>query len=222
MSAFLISFLLVLTTALPAVCDDQAKAKAALDKATAMASDPVGKRAVSLAVSEMLSVQRSEVVRWRKELNLNYGEMCIAHHLMRAGTKIDDIASQMKNGQTIWRIADQKQINWKEIASEAKKMNSKVDANLLKHFSNHQGEVQRDQAEGYDPAFDTVKADGDVSQKEVEGAQQRYLFLRDHARSISDAKLDTSTEGSARMVRTDPIRTGGPSPGANSSPTPPR
>ena len=216
---FRFSILLTLAIASPARADDQSKAQELLVKATAMASDPTGKRAVSQACSEILSAPRMDLVRWRRDLNLSYGDLFLAYHLSKIGVKLEDLATQLKSGQTVWQIAKQKDVKWSEIVAEAKRMNSRIDANLVRHFENREAGSGRDQAEGYDPYVDSVKADGSVSQKQIQEAQDRYLFLRGHTRTSSATKLDTSTEGSAKMVRTDPVRTGGPSnPDVNTTP----
>jgi len=203
--------------------DEQQKAHKTLNKLTAMAIDPAGKRAVSLAMSQYLSIPRSELVQRRHAVNLNYGDLFVAYELVKSGAKLDDIAAQLKGGKTVWQAADEQHADWKQIANDAKKLNGKVDDNLLGHFAGKKAETERDRADGYDPVLDNIKADGNVSQQEIEDAQQRYIFLRDHTNSVSDSSLDTSTERSARMVRTDPVRTGGPAAtGAGPASTPPK
>jgi hypothetical protein len=203
---FLLCFLVPLLSA----SDEQQKAHKILNKVTAMTIDPAGKRAVSLAMSDFLSVARTELVQRRLSMNINYGELFLTHELVKNGAKIDDIAAQMKSGKSLWQAADELHVDWKHIASEAKKMDGKVDTNLLGHFTKRKAEAERDKTDGYDPFLDTVKADNDVSQQDIEDAQKRYVFLRDHAGVAVDSTLDTSSEQAARQVRTDPIRTGGP------------
>jgi hypothetical protein len=202
--------LFFLIPVLVAAGDEQQKAHKLLNKVTAMTSDPAGKRAVSLAMSQQLSVTRDELTQRRKAMNLSYGDLFVAYELGKSGTKMDDIAAKIKSGKTVWQTADEQHPNWKQISAEAKKLNGRVDNNLLGHFANRKAETERDRASSYEPVLDSVKADGNVSQQEIEEAQQRYIFLRDHAGVVTDATLDTSTEKSARMVRTDPVRTGGP------------
>ena len=205
------SLLLVFAGAVSASCDDQQKACRELAKVTAMAMDPAGKRAVSLAASEMLLMERMPLVRERHQLNITYGDLFLLYQLVKRGANMNDLAPQMKSGKTVWQIAAEMHPDWREITNEAKKLNNRIDANLLKHFANQKAGTALDQTEGYDPFLDSVNADANVSQKDLDDAQKRYVFLRDHTRVISDSTLDTSTEKSARMVRTDPVRTGGPS-----------
>lgn len=216
-------FSLFLLIPLFAAADDQQKAHKLLNKVTAMATDSAGKRAVSLAMSQYLSVTRAELIQRRQAMNLNYGDLFVAYQLMKTGTKIDEIAAKLKAGKTLWQTAEEEHADFKQIAGEARKLGSKVDACLTAHFVNKKADAERERADNYDPFRDAVKADGDVSQQEIEDAQQRYIFLRDHTSSVSDSSLDTSTERAARMVRTDPVRTGGPAAtGAGPNTTPPK
>jgi hypothetical protein len=211
---FLLSFLVPLFAA----SDELQKAHKIVNKVTAMAIDPAGKRAVSLSMSQYLSAGRTELVQLRQAMNMNYGDLFVAYELVKSGAKMDDIAAKMKTGKTVWQAAVEQHADWKQIASDAKKLNGKVDTNLLGHFGNNKVETERDQADGYDPFLDNVRADNDVSKQEIEDAQQRYVFLRDHAGVVSASTLDTSTEKSARIVRTDPVRSGGPTGAPNSAP----
>lgn len=209
------SLLLLLLTALPAVSDDHQKAQKLLSKVTAMATDPAGRRAVSLAVSDMLAVGRPELARRRHVMNINYGEIFVAYYLAKDGLNFDEIAAQMKTGKTFFQIANEQRANWKQIATDAKKLNGRIDENLLRHFSNPKAETERNLSDGYDPFLDSVRADGNVSQEEISDAQNRYVFLRDHAGAVMGGSLDTVSEGAARNARPDPIRSENTRPGPN-------
>jgi hypothetical protein len=202
--------MMMLLLASPSLADEQQKVQKLLTQVTAMATDPAGRRAVSLAVSESYSVSRADVTRQRRAMGLNYGELFLAYQLVKNGAKMDDIVAQTKDGKTVWKIAEGQNVNWKEITSEVKKLNNRLDINLLKHFANRKPDADRDRADGYDPFLDSVNADRNVTQQDIEDAQKRYIFLRDHAGLTSAGTLDTSTEKAARGVRTDPIRNGGP------------
>jgi hypothetical protein len=192
------------------LADEQQKAQRLLNKVTAMAIDPAGRRAVSLAVSESLSVSRAQLASQRSAMGINYGELFLAYQLIKSGAEMNDIVAQRKSGKTVWQIAEAQNANWKEIAGEVKKLNNRIDVNLLKHFANRKTGVERDRADSYDPFLDSVNADRNVTQQDIEDAQKRYLFLLDHAGVASGGTLDTATEKAARTVRTDPIRSGGP------------
>jgi hypothetical protein len=216
-----LSLILVLLVALPAVCDDQQKAQKLLNKVTAIATDPTGRRAVSMAVSEVLSVGRPELAQRRHAMDLSYGEVFVAYQLAKSGANMDDIAAKIRSGKNIWQIANEQHANWKQFASDAKKLNGRVDANLLKHFANRKAAAERDLADGYDPFLDSVRADSNITQEEIEDAQKRYIFLRDHAGVTSGGTLDLSSEQAARTARTDPVRSGGPqNPDTNTRPGP--
>jgi hypothetical protein len=204
-----------------AAADDQQKAHKILNKVTAMTADPSGKRAVSLAMSQSLSVTRAELVQRRQAMNIKYGDLFVAYQLVKTGAKIDDIAAKMKMGKTVWQAADEAHADWKQIASEAKKLSGKMDTNLLAHFANRKAQTELDRADGYDPSMDTIAADIDVSKQDIEDAQERYVFLRDHTNVGSGSNIDTSDERAAREARTDPTRNGGPTGPSNPPPANP-
>ncbi|HWW16282.1 MAG TPA: hypothetical protein VN310_16610 [Candidatus Dormibacteraeota bacterium] len=215
-----ILFFFLLPSLLLAASDEQQKVHKILNKVTAMTIDPAGKRAVSVAMSQHLSIARAELAQRRQAMNLKYGDLFVAYELVKSGTKMDDIAAKMMTGKTVWQAADEEHADWKQIGSEAKKLSGKVDSNLIGHFVNQKAEAERDRADGYNPFLDTVTADNDVSRQEIEDAQDRYVFLRDHTGVASNSSLDTSTERSARLIRTDPVRTGGPASTTTPPPTP--
>ena len=205
-------FLLFSLVPILAASDEQQKAHKLLNKVTAMAIDPAGRRAVSLAMSQELSVDRKELAQRRRALNVSYGDLFIAYELAKSGTKIDDTAAKLKIGKTVWLAADEQHADWKQVANDARKLSSRVDSDLLRYFAKEKSEVERDRVDGYDPMMDSVKADGDVSREDIEDAQDRYTFLHDHAGAVPGSTLDVSTERAARQTRPDPIRSAGPSP----------
>jgi len=213
-SLFLLCFLIPLLAA----ADEQQKAHKIVNKITAMSADPSGKRAVSLALSQSFSVTRADLVQRRQAMNINYGDLFVAYQLVKTGEKLDDIAVKVKAGKTVWQIADETHADWKLIASEAKKLNTKVDSNLIVHFTNKKAETQLDRADGYDPSLDGIAADNSVSQQDMADAQDRYVFLRDHIPAGSGTNLNQSDENAARTERTDPTRNGGPTGGPGNPP----
>jgi hypothetical protein len=206
-SARNVIWLLFCVIPLLASADDQQKAHKILNKLTAMAIDPAGKRAVSLAISQQLSVARDELAQRRHALNLSYGDLFVAYQLTRTGMLMEDLADKIKTGKTVWQAADDAHTDWKRIAAEARKLGSKVDNNLLAHFASKKSDAERERADGYDPFRDTVKADNNVAQQEIEDAQKSYAFLRDHAGSVSGSNLDADAERAVRTVRPDPTKT---------------
>jgi hypothetical protein len=214
-------FAVLVLISLPAWSDDQQKAQKLLTKVSAMATDLSAKRVVSMAVSDTLAVNRMDLVKQRAAMAINYGDVFLAYELVKNGAKPDDLTAQLKAGKNIWQIASDQHADWKQIASDAKKLNSRLDDYLLKHFTRPAPEAERDKSERYDPLHDTVPADVQVSKQDIEDAQKRFAFLHDHAGTTSDATLDLSTEKAARGARSDPVREGGPNnPDVNTRPGP--
>ncbi len=219
--AHCISLLLLFLVALPALSDDQQKAQKLLNKVTAMATDPNGRRAVSLAVSDALSVGRPTLAQLRQLMNINYGDLFLAYQLAKSGVNLDAIGTQIKSGKTVWQIASEHDTDWKQLGTDARKLNARIDEHLLRHFAGQKGEAERNKADGYNPFLDSVKADNSVRSEEITDAQNRYEFLHDHAGSPTGGRLDEVNERAFQAARPDPIRNGGPAnPDTNTRPGP--
>jgi hypothetical protein len=203
--AFLSAILLAFAVSTPAFGDDQQKAEKLLHKVTAMATDGTGRRVVSITVADMLGAKRLDLVNERRTMSMNYGDLFLAHSLVKNGAKMEDIAAQLKAKKTMADIATDQHVDWKQVAADAKKLNAKVEDNLYKHFVNEKADLQRDQEEKYDPNYDGVAADNDVSKEEIEEAGNTYQKWHDQAAKNGGGGLDTSTEKSARGLRGDPI-----------------
>src|SRR5438046_10338601 len=80
--------LIAITLALPAFADDQQKAEKELHKITAMATDPTGRRVVSITVADTLEAKRTDLVLERRAMNINYGDLFVAHTLEKSGEKM--------------------------------------------------------------------------------------------------------------------------------------
>src|SRR6267143_130616 len=186
---------LALSIAIPAFGDDQQKAEKQLHKIVAMATDATGRRVVSIVVADTLQARRPELVIERRSMNLNYGDLFVAYVLVKQGTKLDDVATQMKAG--------------KKIAADAKKLNAQMEDHLYKHFLNGKVDAERDVADGYDPMIDGVAADNDVSKEDIADAEHTYQTWRDRAEKAKDSKLDASTEKAAQGARGDPVKAKG-------------
>ena len=198
--------LITLTIVVPAFGDDQQKAEKQLHKITAMATDPTGRRVVSITVADTLEAKRTELVLERRAMNLNYGDLFIANGLVKNGAKMEDIATQLKAGKNIGQIANAQRLDWKQVCLDAKKLNVKMEENLYKHFVNASADTARDLDEGYDPMIDGVAADNNVPKDDIDEAQRTYLQLKDRAGKASNSKLDAATEKSAQGMRGDPVR----------------
>jgi len=197
---------LVLTIAVRAFGGDQQKAENQLHKITAMATDPTGRRVVSITVADILEAKRVNLVLERRAMNVNYGDLFIAHILVRMGARMEDIAAQLNSGRKIGQIANAQHADWKQLVAEAKKLNATMENNLYKHFVNATADTARDVADGYDPNVDGVAADNDVSKDDIADAQRVYQLWRDRATRPQDSKLDASSEKAAQAARGDPVR----------------
>jgi hypothetical protein len=201
--------LLVLTTALPAFSDDQEKANKELAKVTAMAWDATGRGAVNRAVSDVTGVKRSDLVQQRQAMNLNYASAFVVQQLIKSGAKMDDIAAQLKAGKTIAQVANDNHANWKELAADTKKLNTKIDDLLYKHFLNSDVDKQRDLDDKYDANLDLLAKDKEVPKPDLEAAADRYNLWKDRAFAAggSHKGMDKAAEQAAYY---DHVRSGGP------------
>jgi len=198
--------LLILILAISAFGDDQEKADKQLHKITALATDATGRRVVSATVADALVSKRPDLVAERRSMNVNYGDLYVAHVLVKSGAKMDDIAAQLKAGKKMGQIAGEMHADWKQISADAKKLNAKVEDNLYNHFLNGKPLTDRDASEGYDPVIDGVAADNDVSKDEIAEAERTYLLWRDRADQKKGSSLDTASEKAAKGTRGDPVR----------------
>lgn len=207
--AGLLAFTLLLLLAIPAFGDDQQKAQKEITRVTAMAADFDGRRVVNLSLSEMFKVTRPSLVELRAKTGLNYGGLFIAEELMQKGANPDDLATKLKTGTSIGDIANQQHVDWKDMMQESKKLNAAIDGNLYNFFLGKKETVAQDTADKYDVHYDGVKADGELTQQEIDGAQKRYLALKDRAES-TQRKDHTLSTGDERVAYSDHVSTGGP------------
>lgn len=211
--------------AVPVVANDQQKAQKELNKITALARDFTGRTVVNLTMSQTLKVSRTTLVQERGETGLNYGSLFLASQLVNGGVTMPDIAAQLKAGKKITDIANERHADWKSIAEATKKFNGAVDGNLYKYFLAERRSPTpvamktsaAPSADEYDVHHDGVKADADdVSEKEIEDAQNRFLMLKD---SAAKAKGDNKELGldKERIGYTD--HTAGPTGGGGTGGT---
>jgi hypothetical protein len=200
--------------------DDQQKAEKQLNRIAAMAADLTGHRIVSMTMADFLKLKRADLVEQRRQMNLNYGSLFLAHQLAPGGD-LRALAAGLQGGRHLMQIANDQHANWKDILQTAKKLNRKIEDNLYNHYINDEPFRARDMADQYDPRVDLVKADNDVPQNELEAAQDVYARAQQLAREHGgrqDSRLGTADEQAARYGH-DHIRTGGP--GDHAAPTPP-
>src|SRR5215475_7287554 len=125
---------ITLTSSLAVFADDQQKADKEIRKINAMAWDSTARAVVNKSLSETLKMDRSQLIQERRELGLNYGCLFVAHELALNGSSMKDIAASLKGGKSIVQISNEYNANWKQIAADGKKLNSKIEDNLYKYF----------------------------------------------------------------------------------------
>jgi hypothetical protein len=173
--------LFALLSVLPCFAGDQQKAEKQLRKISAMAADVTARGIVSRSMADLLDIPRAQLVRERRAMNLSYGSVFLAHHLAGHGIKMLDIALQLQHHKNILQIANEQHLDWKQVASDAKKLNGKFEDAIYKHFLRSDPDKSRDLAEKYDATQDWVNADREVTEPEVEEAQAIYVLWRDRA-----------------------------------------
>ena len=176
--------LLWLATSLAAFSDDRQKAEKQARKITAMATDKIGRRMVSMSLADSLKLPRPELVEERRRVSLDYGSFFVARELVAKGVPMSDIQTGLSAGNTIWQIGNERHADWNRIAANGKKVNARIEDYIYRHFLNKKNDVadqERDRAEKYDIAHDAVRNDFNVTPQEMVDAQALYIFWRDQA-----------------------------------------
>jgi len=208
----------VLLLALPAFGDDQQKAQKEINRITAMATDFDGRRVVNMSIAEMFKATRPSLVTLRVQTGLSYGALFVAKEVQKSGAQDSDILAKLKSGNSIADIANQQHLDWKQVAEDAKRLNTAIDQNLYEFFLGHKGTVAQDTADKYDVHFDGVKADADVSKQDIATAQDRYLHWRDRAELAQGKGRDKKMSyGDERIADMDHVSGGGPQGGGRGS-----
>jgi hypothetical protein len=208
---------------LAAFGEDHQNAEKQARRITAMTADVTGRRMVSMSMADHFKVLRADLVGERRSTGIDYGSLFVAHELIANGASMVKITSALKSGKNIWQLGDEQHTNWKQIAGDAKKMNTEIDVCIYRHFlgeKHSKADEERDLADRYDVLRDGAKSDSNVSQQEIAEAQERYVFWRDRAGELSARRLGMGQEMAARV---DHARGGGPrgSAGSTSSGTQP-
>lgn len=180
--------------------DDRQKAEKQLRKITAMATDKVGRRMVSMSIADSFKMSRPALVEDRRRLGLEYGAFFLALKLVARGAKVADIANGLKSGKNIWQIGDEQHADWKQIEADAKKQNGRIEDYIYRHFLNKKNQVaddEREVAEKYDILHDAVRTDFNVTPQEMVDAQARYIFWRDLAGNSQGSGHMTARERQA-------------------------
>jgi hypothetical protein len=196
--ARLLVFLVPVVFAIRGWADEQEKAVKEVKKIASISVDSSMRSIVNRTMAEALKMGRLDLVKERQETNLNYGGLFLAHQLVASGGKMEDITAQLKLGKTIFDIANESRTNWKQVGSDAKKLNKKIDDNIVKYFQDSKRQIKVDQADNYDAKADSVAADSGVTKEEYADAQSRFQRLHDMASSslpTGDANVRSQGQG---------------------------
>jgi hypothetical protein len=204
---------LALTAALAtaAFADDQEKATKEIKKISAISVDSNMRSIVNRTTADMLKAGRLDLVKERQSLNLNYGELFLLHQLTGSGAKMEDIAAQLKAGKTIFDLANDNHANWKQIASDGKKLNKRIDENIEKYFVDGKKQAALDKTDQYDAKADRVAADSNLSKDEYSDAQNRYQHLYELATSqlpTGNANVQNQGQGNSTPAIAPPMASG--------------
>jgi hypothetical protein len=183
-------FLFFVATSVVASSDDRQKAEIQVRKITAMATDKVGRQLVSLSMSDTFKLPRPAMVTLRRAMGLEYGSFFIAQELVASGAIAADIAAELRTGKNIWQIGEDRHADWKKIAADAKKQNSRIEDYIYRHFlnkKNYDADEERDATDKYDIRVDAVRTDFNVTPQEIVDAQARYIFWRREAGKMDGA-----------------------------------
>jgi hypothetical protein len=182
-----------LITAVAAFADDQQKAEKQMRMMTAMSRDDTARSIISRTFADAFKMARPQMVAERTTVGLNYGSLFLAHELVSSGSSMQQIAAELRTRKTMIEVAKSSGADWKRIAADAKKMNSRISDNIYKHFLHAGPDKQRDLLDRYNPAIDRVRADADVAPEELVKAQTEYIFWRNLAAPKSVGEADSSS-----------------------------
>jgi hypothetical protein len=174
----------LIATSVASFSEDYKNTEKQIRKIMGMATDKTGRRLVSMSMADTFKLPRPALVEERRRSGMDYGSLFVAHQLTADGASMEDLIAQWKASHDIWQIGNEHHANWKKIAADAHKMNTKIEDAIYRHFlndKNTKADDARDLADHYDPMTDGVKADFAVSMDEIAEAQNRYVFWRDHA-----------------------------------------
>ena len=184
---------ILLSFAAIAYADDKERAEKQIRMMTAMSRDDTARSILSRTFADAFKLQRAQMVVERKNLGLNYGGLFLAQELLQSGAQMNQIVEQLRAHKSMLDIGNSLHADWKRIAADAKKMNSRIDDAIYKHFLHSKADAERDKVERYNAAADLVHADADATLEEIQKAQQEYIFRRDLAAPIADNPADRAT-----------------------------
>jgi len=189
-----------------AFSSDEQKAEKLTQRITAFAVDATARSIVSRSMCDNFNVSRALLLQERRRMNVNYGSLFLAHEYMVGGATLDGIASRLRAGKSMLAIGEEQHANWKQIAVDAKKFNTRIEDNVYRHYlnaRNTESDTIRDAEDNYHVDFDWLRADQQVTPEEVQEAAQSFVFWRDHAAvsGAADKKLGIAKENAAAINR---------------------
>jgi len=198
------AFLLLVVTV--AYSSDQQRAEKLSQRITAFAVDATARSIVSRTMCDTFNLNRTILLQERRRLNVNYGSLFLAHEFMLGGATLDGIAAGLHTGKSMIAIGEAQHVNWKQVAADAKKFNSRIEDNVYKHFlnaKNTEADTVRDAEDNYHVDFDWLRADQQVSPGHIVEAAQSFVFWRDQAAVMNsaDRKLSIAKENAAAINR---------------------
>ena len=183
----------LLVAAVVSLAEDQEKAIKQLRMITAMSRDETARSIVSRTFADVFKLERPQLIAERKSMGLNYGTLFLVHELTLSGSNMAQVATQFRQHNNMFEIANASGADWKRIAADAKKMNGRISDNIYKHFLHQKPDKERDLLDHYNPAADLVRADVDCTPEEIQRAQTEYIFRRNLAAPRTDGAANPST-----------------------------
>jgi hypothetical protein len=180
---------------------DRQKTEHEIRRITALAADPTARPVVNRAFSDALKTDRNELVSQRRDANLSYGGLFLAHYLMLADPQLTlgSIASQLTSGRDLFQLGDAQHADWKRIAAESEKMNGKLEAAFYQYFQDRASGNDLEAHQHYDARRDSVPADTQgVTRQELAAAQDTYERCLRRAGGAQSGNADALPNGRDR------------------------
>jgi hypothetical protein len=214
-----LAIIVAVAALVPAYADDREKAEKQMRMITAMSRDNIARSLINHTFAEVFKVERKQLIAERKSMGLSYGNLFLMHELISSGTSMQQIADGIHAHRTLVEIAEASKPNWKNVASEAKKMNNRINDCIYKHFLHGEADTERDKLDHYNPVADFIRADLDATSEEIAKAQTEYIFWRHLAapKSGGEANLNDPVARDYKQARDDiGVTHGNSSPGSPS------
>ena len=110
----------LLVAAVVSLAEDQEKAIKQLRMITAMSRDETARSIVSRTFADVFKLERPQLIAERKSMGLNYGTLFLVHELTLSGSNMAQVATQFRQHNNMFEIANASGADWKRIAADAK------------------------------------------------------------------------------------------------------